>query len=171
MEKQGIKFLSLTSKSYAQVVTDDPTYFCDRELKYASAQPDLYHALPVAVVVGLRGPSELALPGSFSKSRETQLEMIEKYSQELQAQFPDCRAIMLPLTGYAQADIASYKAATGEVLFSNCFARALDNLSGVNAAFAGRNDPSDRFSVHEWGADFGGDRVRAVPAVVFIGNK
>ena len=96
--------------------------------------------------------------------------MIEGYSQRLQVEFPDARVVMLPSTGYAQGDRA-YKVATGEVLFRNYFARALDNLSEVDAAYAGRLDPSRRFFVHTWFADDGLDFVGAVPAVVFVGNK
>lgn len=77
---------------------------------------------------------------------------------------------MLPSTGYAQADRA-YKAATGEVLFRNYFARALDNLSEVIAADAGRSDPSRKFNVNDWRTARGNDSVGAVPAVVFVGNK
>lgn len=171
LEERGIKFLHVASKSYAKVVAEDPARFWDRELEYANARPELRdYALPVAATVGLRRPSELALPESFDKSRETQLKMIEEYSQELQVQFPKIRAIMLPSTGYAQADKA-YKAETGEVLFRNFFARALDNLSEVHAADAGRFVPSSRFHVNEWFADHGHARVGAVPAVVFVGNK
>lgn len=157
----------MVSRSYAEVVAEDPVHFSDKELKYANARPELRdYALPLPVEVGLRHP-ELALPGSFGKSRETQLKMIDDYSQELQVQFPDARAIMLPSTGYAQADKA-HKAETGEVLFRNYFARALDNLSEVRAALAGRRDPSGRFGVGEWGAVVGDDVVGAVPAVVFL---
>ena len=168
LKARGIKFLPVTSSSYAQVVAEDPAHFWDNELEYANDRPELRDfALPVAVEVGLRRPSELALSGSFSKSRETQLKMIDEYSQELQVQFPDARAIMLPSTGYAQVDRA-YKVETGEVLFRNYFARALDNLSGGDAAGAGRDDPSDRFVVRGWSAGDGDGPVWAVPAVVFL---
>jgi hypothetical protein len=171
LQKIGIKFFHVASKSYAQVVAENPAYFWDKELEYANARPELKdYALPMAVEVGLRRPSELALLGSFGKSRETQLEMINAYSQELQLQFPNIRAIMLPSTGYAQADEA-YKAETGEVLFRNYFARALDNLSGVDSAHAGRDDPSYRFFVGGWDRGSGLGSVGAVPAVVFVGNK
>jgi len=36
----------------------------------------------------------------------------------------------------------------------------------VNAAYAGRNDPSKQFNVNDWNADNGNDNVGAVPAVV-----
>lgn len=168
--RRGIVFLPLTTKSYAQVVSEDPGYFWQNELDYANARLSLRdYALPVAVEVGLN-PTELARPGSFSRSRADQLEMIEEYSQHLQAEVPDARAIMLPATGYAQADRA-YKLATGEVLFRNCFARILDNLSGVRAASAGRRAPSERFDARGWSARYGLGVVGAVPAVVFVGNN
>lgn len=170
LERRGIVFIPLETKSYAQVVAEDPDYFLQDELKYANARPQLKdYVLPVAVSVGLK-PTELALPGSFSKSRDVQLQMIDAYSRQLQTEFPDARAIMLPSTGYAQADRA-YKLQTGEVLFKNYFARALDDLSGVSAACAGRYDPAGRFGVDVWDARGGDVGVGGVPAVVFVGNK
>mgnify|MGYP001563500867 FL=1 len=155
------------------MVAEDPAHFWHKELEYANSRPELRNfVLPVAVEVGLR-PSELALPGSFDKSRETQLTMIEAYSQELQKQFPNIpniRAIMLPSTGYAQADRA-YKAQTGEVLFRNYSARALDNLSGVAPAFVGRDLPGGRLYVNGWAVVSDSGIVGGVPAVVFVGNR
>lgn len=168
LKGRGIVFLPVAAKSYAQVVAEAPEHFWDKELEYANARPELRdYALPVAVEVGLRHPSELALPDSFDKSRETQLKMIDEYSQKLQVQFANIRAIMLPSTGYAQSDRA-YKAETGEVLFRKYFARALDNLFEVRAASAGRRGPSRQFIVSEWYHDYGGGVVGAVPAVVFL---
>lgn len=167
--KRGLVFLPLEAKSYAQVVAENEGHFWSDELAYArgiSALRD--YALPVAGEFGFRSPSGLAFPNSFGRSRLNQLKMIEEYSQLLQTDVPNVRAIMLPSTGYAQADIA-YKAKTGEVLFRNYFARALDDLSLVGAANAGRDDPSRRFHVYVWDAGLG--YVGAVPAVVFVGNK
>jgi hypothetical protein len=167
LKERGIKFVHVESRSYAQVVAEDTAYFRNEQLEYANARPELRgYVLPVAVEVGLK-PSELALPDSFGKSRETQLRMIDEYSQELQKQFPDVRAIMLPSTGYAQVDRA-YKAETGEVLFRVYYARALDNFSGGYAVHVGRYDPSHPLSVNEWLADDGHHNVAAVPAVVFL---
>lgn len=169
--ERGLTFLPLRVKSYAQVVAEDEDYFWPNELAYANEKPALRdYVLPVAGEFGFRSPSGLALPNSFRRSRLDQLEMIEEYSQLLQADVHNARAIMLPSTGYAQADRA-YKARTGEVLFRNYFARALDNFSEVFAADAGRNAPSRQFSVGVWSADFGYDNVGGVPAVVLIGNK
>lgn len=171
LKRRGILFLSLEAKSYAQVVAEDEGYFWSNELAYANGKPALRdYALPVAGEFGFRSPGGLALPNSFGKSRRNQLEIIEEYSQLLQTDVPDARAIMLPSTGYAQADRA-YKATTGKVLFRNYFARALDNFSLVSAASAGRSDPSEPFIVDDWYVDDGYGGVGAVPAVVLIGNK
>lgn len=170
LKGRGIVFLPVASKSYAQVVSEDPAWFWDKELKYANARAELRdYVLPVAVEIGLRLPSKLSLPNSYTKSRKTHLEMIDAYSQELQAEFPDARAIMLPSTGYAQADRA-YKAVWGSELFWDEFTFALDNLYGVFEAAAGRHVPSDKFRVGGWFRR-GHPLVGAVPAVVFIGNK
>ncbi len=173
--KWGLVFLPLEAKSYAKVVAEDKEYFCPNELAYANGKPALRdYMLPVAGEFGFRSPSGLALPNSFTKSRPDHLEMIEEHSQLLQVDVPDARAIMLPSTGYAQGDKA-YKARTGEVLFRDYFAFALDNLvdnlSGVSAAGAGRGYPSGQFGVRDWLAGGGRDYVRAVPAVVLVGNK
>ena len=171
LEERDIKFFSVTSISYAQVVAENPEYFRDKELENANATPELRdYALPVAVEVGLRRPEKLHLAGSFGKSRETQLQMAEDYSQELQKQFPNIpniRAIILPSTGYAQVDKAC-KAETGEVLIRNFYARALDNSSVPFAACVGRGRPEDRLEVVPFGANDGLSLIAAVPAIVFL---
>lgn len=58
--------------------------------------------------------------GGLTKRIRIRRTVIEAYSQKLQKQFPNIRAIILPSTEYAQADRA-YKAQTGEVLFRNYF--------------------------------------------------
>lgn len=166
LKDRGIVFLFVESKSYAQVVREDPDHFWDEELDYTIDKPALRdYVLPVAVEVGLN-PDALAMPGGFGESQRVQLEMIERRSQELQQEFPDARVIMLPVTGYAQADRA-YKEITGDVLFRNYFARGLDMLSPGYVAIAGRHQPAYRFNVHDW-RDCGFDIVGAVPAVVFV---
>lgn len=170
LARRGIVFLPLETKSYAQVVAEDPDHFWEDELDYANARPQLRdYVLPVAVEVGFN-PAQPALPDSFRKSRPVQLQMIEDCSQQLQTEFPDARVIILPSTGYAQADRV-YWAKTGIVLIRGFFARALDDLSLVDAAGAGRFAPSGRFSVPGWSAGLGRGYVGAVPAVVFVGNK
>jgi len=97
-------------------------------------------------------------------------QVIEEYSQSLQLELPDARAIMLPSTGYAQADIA-FKKTTGRVLIEHYFARALDDLSNVHSASVGRCHRSERFHVselNEWDPSMW---VKTVPAVVFVRNK
>ncbi len=170
LKGRGIVFLPVDTKTYAQVVAEDPAHFWESELNYANGRPVLRdYALPVAVEIGLK-PTELAMPGSFSKSQKVQLEMAEARSQELKQEFPDVRVIMLPVTGYAQWDHA-YNEKFGEVAFKNYFARGLDMLSEVNAADAGRFVPSERFDVNEWDADYGSSHVALVPAVVFVKNQ
>lgn len=169
--KRGLVFLPMTSQSYAQVVAEDPNHFWDKELEYANARAELRdYTPPIAVEVGLN-VVELALPGSLNKPRAVALQMIEDYSQELEAEFPGFKAIMLPVTGYARADRAYAERNPGQVLFKNYFAWGLDNTSGVDAADAGRFAPDDRFRVAGWDAGHGHPCVGAVPAVVKIGNQ
>lgn len=170
-EKRGLVFLPMTRQSYAQLVAGDKKHFWDRELEYANARPALRDFVPpVAVEVGLI-EAQLALPGSFRKPRLSALQMIEDYSQELLAEFPGFRAIMLPVTGYASADQEYSKRNPGQVLFKNFFAWGLDDLPGSVAANGGRDHPDNRFYVNDWYADDGSGGVGAVPAVVKIGVR
>ena len=170
LKAHGIVFLSADTRTYAQVVAGDPSHFWKDELAYANERPMLEgYKLPVATTFGV-SLTELAIPGSFGQPMKAQLKMIEARSQVLQQEFPDARAIMLPVTAYAQGDQA-YKQTTGEVLFANFFARGLDILSEAYAASAGRDDPSLQFCVNEWSADNGHDYGGAVPAVVFVKNQ
>ena len=167
LEDRGQVFLPLESKTYAQVVAADQAHYWPDELNYANGKPALRdYSLPVAAEVGLN-PGELVVPDSFSKSKQVQLEMAEERSQALQAEFPDARVIMLPSTGYAQADHA-YKEKTGEVLLKNYFARALDQLSEAHSADAGRGGPAKGFNVCDWDAQHGTPNLGLVPAVVFV---
>lgn len=169
--KRGLVFLPMTSQSYAQVVAEDPNHFWDKELEYANAIPELRdYTPPIAVEVGLN-VAELALPDSFDKPRIVALQMIEEYSQKLEADFPGFKAIMLPVTGYARADRAYAERNADQVLFKKYFAWGLDNISGVLAASAGRLGPDLRFGVDDWDAAHGDSRVGAVPAIVKIGNQ
>ncbi len=167
LEVRGQVFLPLKSKTYAQVVAEDPDHFWKDELNYANGKPALRdYALPQAAEVGLN-PSELAAPGSFSKSKEVQLEMAQACSLELQKEFSDARVVMLPVTGYAQWDHA-YKEKNGDVAFKSYFARGLDQLSVALSAHAGRGGPSGQFGVNGWFARGGGPNIALVPAVVFV---
>ena len=167
LEARGQVFLPLKSKTYAQVVAEDPAHYWEDELNYANGKPALRdYALPQTAEVGLN-PGELAAPDSFSRSKRVQLEMAEERSRALQKEFPDARVIMLPATGYAQWDHA-YKEKTGDVVFKNYFARCLDQLSETHSAGAGRHGPSGQFYVLDWDARDGDPRVALVPAVVFV---
>lgn len=169
LEKRGLVFLPVQAKSYAQVITEDPDYFWPNELQIANRRVGLRDFTPSVMEVALN-PTQLALPDSFGKSRPVQLMMIEQYSQEeIEREFPDAKAIMLHVTAYAQIDRA-YKQRTGEILFRIYFARGLDNVSEVNATYAGRIDPDGQFDVGGWYAGDGRGFVGAVPAVVFIRN-
>lgn len=169
LEARGYVFLPIDRKTYAQVVKKDQSHFHDLELYFANDTQALRdYAIPVATDVGLN-PAEFVVPDSFDQPMNIQLEMAEVRSQAVQAEFPDARVIMLPIAGYAQADRA-YKKRTGEVLFTNFFARGLDMLSEVNAALAGRNSSSGPFYTMAWDANKGYQNVALVPAVVFVNN-
>ncbi len=168
LKEMGFVFLTALPKSFAQVVSEDQDYFWEGELKYAIARAELRDYVPPAITVALN-PTRLAIPGSFNKSKDKQLGMIAKYSRdEIEAKFPDAKAVMLPATTYAQADMAYSKVNNGQVLFRDFFARALDNTSEVCSAYVGQYHPGSRFFVYDWDAAHGDDYVGAVPAVVFL---
>lgn len=169
-KERGFVFLPVRAKSYAQVVAEDPAYFWPDELQYANERAELRDFTPPVMEIALN-PTQLVLPGSFNKSRISQLEMIKAYSRkQIEPEFPDAKAIMLPATAYAQADKV-YKGMRDEVLFRTYFARGLDNISEVYAAGAGRSAPVGPFFVDDWPAGACDARVGAVPAVVFISNR
>ncbi len=167
LEKKGLVFLPVQEISLSQLIAENQDYFWSGDLEYINSKTQLRdYSLP-AIEVALN-PTELALPDSFDKSRSTQLAMIEGYSKkQVETEFPDAKAIMLPAVGYAQADKV-YKETTGEVLFKTFFARVLDNTSGVGATGVGRVHPDGRLLVHVWRAGDGNGSVGAVPAVVFL---
>lgn len=168
--KKGLVFLPITSQSYVQIVAEDPAHFWEGELDYATSDPDLRtYVPPVAVEVGFI-EADLALPDSFLKRRGAMFQMIEDYSLDLQTEFPDFRAIKLPVTAYASADRAYSRMKPGQVLFKNYFASCLDDISG-GAASAGRLGPSSQFGVSFWLAGYPLVFVGAVPAVVKINPK
>lgn len=149
-----------------QFVLEEPDHFRRETLKYVDSRPQLRDYVPPAIEVAL-SPTQLALPDSFFKSRADQLKMINEYSESLEVEFPDARAIMLPATAYAQADKA-YLEKTGHVLFRTHFARALDNACEFSAAEVGRFRPGDRLHVGSWDVGHGYGSGGAVPAVVFL---
>jgi len=164
---KGIVFLPLASKTLPQAIEEDRAYFWTGNLDYSKSREESIRYLLPQIEVALN-PAQLALPDSFYKSLSAQLKMIDKYSKEqIERELPDAKAIMLPAVGYAQADKV-YRNKTGEVLFRDLFARALDYTSKARAAFVGRYRPENQLSVRGWVADRGGIRVMAVPAIVFI---
>ena len=171
-KKMNLVILSLEAKPLSKVVAADPNYFWDGELDYVNGKSELRDFTPPALVVAINpDPKHIALHDSFIQSRPTQLVMIEEYSQRvIEKEFPDAKAIMLPATGYAQADwIYNHRPETkSKILFRNFYARALDNTSGVYAADVGRYRPDYRLHVRGWNVDDGLGNVGGVPAVVFL---
>lgn len=165
-------FLPIEAKTLAQVVSEDPNYFWNGELDYINGlqKPDLREYVPTVMEVAFN-PAQLFVPDSFGKSQINQLGMTEQYSQNtLETEFPDARVVILPASALAQADRAYFQK-TGKVLFTNRFARALDQTSGVDAAGVGRRAPDYRLSVRDWLAGGGYDDVGAPLAVVFLENR
>ncbi len=162
-------FLPTEAKSLYTVVAENKGHFWTDELDYVNARPELRDFVPPALIVVLRS-QDLFLSNSFSKSQAVQLQMHEVESQALQKELPDVRNIMLPASVGAQLDLAYFKE-TGRVLFTNRFARALDETSDVHVALVGRNHPDDQLSVSGWNRDRGDDDVGALSAAVMINRQ
>ena len=165
---KGFVFLSIEAKSLSVIVAENPDYFWIGESDFIKARFQLRDYTPPAMVVGMN-PTQLAIEDSFNESQARQLELIEKYSaQHIEPDSPGAKAIMLPASIYAQADIAYAGERDGEKLFKNFYARALDQSLGQYVTFIGRDEPNYRLDVRSWLADDGRSVVRAVPAVVFL---
>lgn len=166
LERMGFVSLLILAKTVPQIAAEYPEVFWHR-LGYIDGMPQLRDYRPPVMNIALN-PQELALPGSFSKGRITQLMMIGVYSRtEIEPIIPGARAIMLPASAYIQADIEYFKK-TGQLLFRNCSARALDDTSAEDAAYVGRYRPGDRLYVDGFKAGDGGGGMGAVPAIIFL---
>lgn len=165
LEGEGFVFLTVEAKSVGQVVAQKPDYFWEDQLEYLKTRGALESFVPPRRMEVAVHPERLVLPGSF-RPRSALLAMIEDYSNtKIEPHFPGAKAIMLPATGNIQAD-GEYRRKTGEVLFGNYFAWALDNTAGSLAALVGRFAHNHRLHVLGWPA--GDDNGAAVPAVVFL---
>lgn len=167
LKKKGLIFLPVQSKSLAQFVVENQDYFWSDGLRHVNSTSQLRDYVPPVMEVAVN-PTQLALPDSFNKSRTTQFNMIEQYSKdEIEPEFPEARAIMLPSTAYAQVDKV-YSEREGEALLKNFYARALDNDSMLYAVIVGRPHPDCKLRAVGWKAVWGNGIVAAVPAVVFL---
>ncbi|MBI4097106.1 MAG: hypothetical protein HY428_01700 [Candidatus Levybacteria bacterium] len=160
LRARGYTFVPVGAKSLGQVVAEHPDHFW-----YVNNSKRLGDYTPPAMVVALR--PKLALPNGFDKSQADQLALIEAHSRDLETEFPDAKAVMLPAVAYVQADIA-YVEQTGQPLFRDFYVRALDQTDGSGVAGVGRLHPSRRLVVRGWRAHGGDPNVGAVPAVVFL---
>lgn len=161
LEKRGFSLFHIGNESLDQLIGKYPYHFWD-----VNDSQRLRRYTPPAMVVAMR-PENLALSDSFKRSQIEQLAMIEEYAKSIREELPDAHAVMLPASAYAQADIA-YMEETTQPLFSNFYARALDQTDGSSVADVGRNVPGDQLHIHDWGADYGFPYIGAVPAVVFL---
>lgn len=163
-EQKGYVFITIEAKPLGEVLDENEEYFgfVDPSKNLSSYTPP--QTFGVAI-----NPNKLRIERSNNSSQAQQLRMIEEHLQkEIKSIVPDAKAIMLPATGYAQADIQFQKENDGKKLLPDFYARALDTTVGSNVADVGRPDPDDQLDVYDWGADDGADYVWAVPALVFL---
>lgn len=170
LTKRGFIFLPIEAKTLAQVVGENPDHFWPDELRYINGLPhlDLRTYVPKVMEVAFN-PRRLYIQDSFNQSQAKQLRMTEEYSQtNLEKDLPGAKALMLPATVEAQADIAYFKMTKGEPLFKDRFARALDQTSSFRVATIGRGHSGNRLCIDGWNADNGLGNIGALLAVVFL---
>lgn len=172
LEAKGFVFLSVEAKTLAQVVSERPSHFWNGELDYINGRsyPDLREYTPLAMSVAYN-PDQLFVPDSCSNSQERQLRTTEKYSrEEIETQFPDAKALVLPATVSAQADIA-YFDRTGKALLGNRCAGALDKSVGSFVVLVSRNLPGRQLDVFDWYAGYSRGGVGVPLALVFLNRS
>lgn len=163
LENNGFVFFTVEAKSLEQVNQDSRQYI---DYLHPSEKLRAYTS-PQEFVVAIK-PSELRLAESNNSSQGKQLKMITEYSQnKLEKLVPSAKAVMLPATGYAQADIEFQRTKDGQKLFPDFWARALDATVDSFVAHVGRGHPGYGLRVGGWSRAYGFHRVWAVPAVVF----
>lgn len=166
---RGFHFLPIEAKTLLQVIGEHPDHFCKDDLKSIDKlpYPDLRRYIPKSMEVAFN-PNQLYIPDSFGKSQAIQLVKTEEYSQtNLQKELPGAKALIMPATVDAQADIAYFKK-TGGVLFRNCFAGTLDQMSDSDATCVGRALPVSPLVINRWDANRGEGNVGAPLAIVFL---
>src|SRR3989338_11079457 len=108
LKKRGIIFLPAGTQSLDQMTSEDPGYFKSNTPKYLIVRPLLMeYVLPAPIWVGLN-PEQPAIPCSFNKSQKEQLGIIQDLSWNLQQEFPDARAVILPAVALALIDSAYF---------------------------------------------------------------
>lgn len=164
IEKRDGVFLPVEAKSLAQVYTENTEYF-----GYVNPSEVLRNYTPPLAFEVAVFPSKLKIPRSNNSTQAKQLRLTEYYSKEqIEPEFPEAKAIMLPATGLVQIDIGYQKRNNGKVLLPDFWARALDTAVGSIVASVGRSCPDLGLSVGYWGAGSGNHDVWALPAVVFL---
>lgn len=167
---EGFVFLSIEAKTLEQVVAEHPDRFLPNWLQYIKGLPysDLRTYVPSVMEVAFN-PSRLYIQGSINEDQLTQFKKTEEYSRTHLKELSGAKALMMPATVYAQADIAYFQM-TGNVLFGHHFsARALDETAGSNSADVGRNLSDCPLTVSPWLVKNRGYINVGVPlAVVFI---
>lgn len=162
--RRGFVFLGIEAKTLAQVVGEHPGHFSRNN---SQDVVNLLTYVPMTMEVAFN-PKQLYIPVSFGKTQEMQLRMTGEYSQtNLEKELQGAKALMLPVTVYAQADIAYFQK-TGEGLFRDHFANFLDRPTGSGVIGVGRSRPGLPLVISSWLGDYGFSGVKAPLAVVFI---
>lgn len=134
---------------------------------------------PVALEVAFNSRRPF-LPDGYDKAQPEQLELVEWYSRsEIEPEFPDAKALMLPATVLAQADVA-YLAKAGKPLLEarHHYARALDRGAlgptfprpWYDAVYIGRNTVRSKLGF-ALGADVNYKNIGVAHGIVFTKPK
>jgi len=133
-----------------------------------SSRTLLDYVPPQAFTVAIN-QENVRIPGSNNSSQKSQLEQTEKHSKtDIEPRYPSGRAIMLPATAIAQADINYQIENGGKKLIPDYLLRALDTTVVPRVANVGRYRPDDGLDVDGWGRVDGSLYLWVPSAVVFV---
>lgn len=164
-KKRGFVFLTVDAKSLGQICEEEAGYF-----GFINSSQGLRTYTPPQAFEIAVNPKKLRIPRSNNSSQDKQLRLTKEHSQkEIEPISAGARAVMLPATAIAQADV-EYQKQNSEVLLPDFWVRALDTTVGPDVASVGRDRPSDRLRVSDWGRGHGLPSVWALSAVVFVKN-
>lgn len=180
LRKRGYVLIPIRAKSLGQIVAEDPYRFeNDYELddegnvvsdwltKYLNRRPTLRDYTPPAMIIAVR-PDELLYDpyDKIDSSQKEQLRGVEMYSQEeIEWEFPDAKAVILPASVLIQADM-EYRKRGRRVIFEDLHVRALDRTS-VGAVRVGRGYHGG-LEIGEGNIPVGPNEIRVIPALIFL---
>ncbi len=163
----GFTFItSIGSVSIGQLATDEVT---SKRLGYVNASEDMRSIVPPKIEVAI-DPKHFRIDGSNYQPTDTQIRIIQEHEAVLKGKLPedvrDLISMLMPNASTLVQLDAAFQEQTGNVLFTNWFARTDDKTVPGLVAGVGRRDPSHPLDVYDWSRDYGNVNVFAASVVV-----